>query len=95
MSQENEMDWASVRSERWAKAPPPPEWDAGVKPISLAGLSLFGIHQQSGNLYWDGKEIVVRRRFALTWYQGLLATITAFSTLVLASVEFYRLITTG
>ena len=44
----------------------PPEWPAGVRPISLDGSVLFG--------YWDGKQIVLRKPLRLNRYQTLLAT---------------------
>ena len=54
------MDWVQIRSARFSKERPN-EWPEGVFAISLAGVNLLGVHQQSGKLYWDGKEIVTRR----------------------------------
>lgn len=52
------------------------DWPEGVRPISWAGLGLFGMGRDN-TLYWNGKEIQVRKRVRLTWWQGFLATIAA------------------
>ncbi|SRR6266849_1820763 len=37
----------------------PPEWPEGVYGVSMKGIGLLGIHEKSGKLYWDGKEVVI------------------------------------
>ena len=56
--------WQEIRAARYSIMTPPPEWPAGVRPISIDGVSLFGINPESNKLYWDGREIVVRDRVA-------------------------------
>jgi hypothetical protein len=53
------------------------EWPTGVRPISLQGLTLFGIGPDD-RLYWDGHAIKVERTVSLNWWQNLLAVMTAF-----------------
>ena len=57
------MDWAQIRATKMAPESPP-EWPGGVKAISLNGLTLFGIHEKTGRLYWDGIEVITRDRWA-------------------------------
>jgi hypothetical protein len=35
--------WQEIRAARYSIMTPPPEWPAGVRPISIDGVSLFGI----------------------------------------------------
>ena len=70
-------DWTHLRDTKFAPEPPPPDWPAGVRPISLNGLSLFGIGLDN-RLYWDGRLVELRRTVHLNWWQGFLATIGAF-----------------
>ena len=61
--------WQEIRAARYSTVAPPPEWPAGVRPISIDGVTLFGINHETNKLYWDGRVIVVRSRFDLTgWH---------------------------
>ncbi len=95
MSDVNTNSWEHLRAHKWSETPPPPEWDKSIKPMSMAGLSLFGIHQKSGKIYWDGSEVVVRSGVKLTNYQTVLATTTALSAAIVALVELYRVMMAG
>ena len=55
-----EIDWTNVKKNKWSTSAPPHDWPSEVIPISLGGLTLFGINQVDGRLFWDGKEIIVR-----------------------------------
>jgi hypothetical protein len=57
---------------------PPPTWPSGVRPISQEGLALLGIDPATDRLFWDGKQVVVRSRVRLTWWQDFLAALAAF-----------------
>jgi hypothetical protein len=46
-----------------------------VRGISLVGVSLLVVHEKTGKLYWDGKEIVTRSIFKLDTFERWLATI--------------------
>jgi hypothetical protein len=72
--------WDDTRAARFADVDPPPDWPFGVRPISQKGLNLFGIVPASNKLFWDGREIVLRNRIRLSWWQGFLATVAAFGT---------------
>jgi hypothetical protein len=54
------LDWPHLRAHKLSNERPD-DWPKDVIAISVDGLSLFGIHKATGALYWDGKEIVVRR----------------------------------
>lgn len=74
------MDWAKIREVSQTLEEGAPDWPAGVRPISMDGLSLLGIGPDN-RLYWDGRQIKVSRTVSLTGYQTLLATLTALGAL--------------
>lgn len=61
-------------------------WPKNVRPISVNGMIHLGV-SDDGELYWDGKPVVIRRGIDLTAWQTTLATLTAFSALVVAGVD--------
>jgi hypothetical protein len=72
--------WSGIRAVRYSTVTPPPEWPAGVRPISIDGVSLFGINPETNKLYWDGREIVVRDRVRLGSLERILAVFVALGT---------------
>jgi hypothetical protein len=75
-----DTDWSKIRKYRLSPIRPP-EWPEGVFAISLEGLSLLGIHEKSGKLYWDGKEVVIRSAVRLGTFERWIAAIAALATL--------------
>jgi hypothetical protein len=69
--------WEDIRSFQYSTKEPPLNWPSGVRPISQEGLGLLGIDPTTNKLFWDGKEIVLRDRIRLSWWQRFLATIAA------------------
>ncbi len=49
----------------------------GVRAISIKGAGLFGIHEKTGSLYFDGKEVAIKKKLELNWYELLLAVMAA------------------
>lgn len=82
------IDWAHLQAHRTATDKPPSDWPQGVMPISQQGLALFGIHQRTGDIYWDGQRIETTIR--LSNRDRLLAIIVAASTASLAIVDLLR-----
>src|SRR5262245_16340382 len=76
--------WDEIRAVRYSMMDPPPTWPSGVRPISLEGLALLGIDPTTDGLFWDGKQVVLRSRVRLTWWQGFLATLAAFADRLVA-----------
>ncbi len=74
------VDWNYKRSKRFNDERPP-EWPHGVRGISSQGLDLLGIHEQTGKLYWDGKEVVTRTKPRFGWFIVLMAFFTGIGTL--------------
>jgi hypothetical protein len=72
--------WSGIRALRYSTMAPPPEWPANVRPISIDGVSLFGINPETNKLYWDGKELIVRDRVRLGGWTNFLAILVAFGT---------------
>jgi hypothetical protein len=72
--------WDDIRANRYSMMDPPPTWPSDVRPLSLEGLGLIGIDPATNKLFWDGKEVVLRSRVRLSWWQGFLAALVAFGT---------------
>jgi hypothetical protein len=60
--------------------------------ISADGLTLFGIHEETGALYWDGKEVVLRRTVRLGRLEQWLVAFTAAGAFGSFLVEIVRLL---
>jgi hypothetical protein len=65
-------DWDKLRRNKYSPNRPD-DWPGGVRAISMEGLTLLGVHEESGKLYWDGKEVVIRSRFALATFERVIA----------------------
>ncbi|ATU95563.1 hypothetical protein [Phyllobacterium zundukense] len=57
-----ESDLSDTRNGRFSRESVPPHWPREVKQLSLKGSALFGIHEETGNLYWDGKLVQTSNR---------------------------------
>lgn len=75
-----------MRKFRHVTDPSAPEWPAGVKTIE--GVALLGIHQSTGELYWDGQALVTEKRLA-NFERGM-ALVVTIATVVLACIEIGR-----
>lgn len=85
----SEMDWAKIRKNKLADAKSPDDWPADVAPISMEGLALLGIDKSDGQLFWDGKEIVVHTRLLkLRGFELFLLTVAAIGTLMQGIATF-------
>lgn len=82
------MDWQRIRGNKFAVEPPPPDWPEHVVPISISGVSLFGLHKKTGDLYWDGKKVQTKAK--LETFERVLAFAVAASTVILAGIEIAR-----
>jgi hypothetical protein len=82
------IDWDEIRKYRHVTEPSPPGWPPGVKAISLNGVTLFGIHESTGELYWDGQAVVTEKRLAN--YERRLALAVTIATVVMAIIEVGR-----
>lgn len=60
-------------------------WPKGVKPIG-AYEDVLGINKR-GNLFFEGKEVEIKKRFSLTGWQNLFAGAAASATVLIAIVE--------
>jgi hypothetical protein len=72
----------------------------GVRGVSIDELDRLGIHEKTGRLYWDGKEVVMRTEFffskAAQRLGGIVVTaagVGAFAASVTALVNVIRLCT--
>ncbi|MFK0688182.1 hypothetical protein ACFX5Q_08260 [Mesorhizobium sp. IMUNJ 23033] len=82
------IDWDEIRKNRHVTEPSPPTWPIGVKAISLSGVTLLGVHESTGELYWDGQAVVTERRLAN--YERRLALAVTIATVVMAVIEVGR-----
>ena len=74
------------------------DWPEGVRGVSIDELDRLGIHEKTGRLYWDGKEVVMRTEFffseAAQWWGKIVvsaAGVGAFAASVTAAVNVIRL----
>jgi hypothetical protein len=81
------QEWDDIRTHRYSTMAPPPEWPAGVRPISIEGVTLIGIDPATNKLFWDGKEVVVRDRVRLGGWTNFLAILVAVGTFGTSLVE--------
>jgi len=56
-------------------------WPKGVRSIDWKSMARLGV-SDDGLLYWDGKPIELRQRLALTWWQKIVALLTALAIIV-------------
>jgi hypothetical protein len=67
---------------------PPADWPDGVRPISIEGVSLLGIDPATNQLYWDGKQVVLRDRIVtLGGFERFLVALAAIGTIGAFIVE--------
>ena len=59
----------------------PTGWPNGVRPISLDGLVHIGVGTD-GDLYWDGKPVVIRKGVSLTGLQKAGALIVGLAAVI-------------
>lgn len=75
-------DWNHIRSVRFSDGPTPPDWPKDVRPISMPGVSLLGVNESDGRLYWDGREVVLRSRVRLGGIELFWLALASVSTFV-------------
>jgi hypothetical protein len=68
----------------------PPEWPEGVRAISMNGVALLGVHEKSGELFWDGRRVLIHRPFELGWVERIIAGLAAVATFGVFVIEFGR-----
>jgi hypothetical protein len=59
----------------------PPNWPEGVREINVENLASLGIND-SGELFWNGRRIEVRRRLRLSWWQNAGAAAVVIATVL-------------
>jgi len=67
----------------------PKRWPPGIRPLTFGdyGLEI----DRDGILYWDGKPVMIRRKFELRWYELILATIATIATATQAAAALIGL----
>jgi hypothetical protein len=73
------VDWRHIRTHKLSNERPD-DWDEGIRAISQQGLSLFGIKEATGQLYWDGKQVRTRGTFRLGTPERWITGFAAFGT---------------
>ena len=59
---------------------PRKDWPSGVEPISWADSERLGVGRD-GQLYWDGRPVVTRRRLDLSFWERFLGTAAAVAVI--------------
>ena len=73
------IDWTHIRAHKISKERPA-DWPEGIRGISTEGLSLFGIKEATGQLYWDGRQVRTHGVIRLGTPERWIATFAAFGT---------------
>jgi hypothetical protein len=68
----------------------PPDWPEGVRAISMRGMGLLGVHDKSGELYWDGKQVAIRPPVRLGTFERWAAALATMGTVGTFIVELGR-----
>lgn len=84
-----QQDWDTVRENKYSTERPS-SWPPMVRGISGKGLALLGVHEKTGELYWDGRRLVIDKPITLGRVERVLASLAAFSALGLFVVEVGR-----
>jgi hypothetical protein len=85
------VDWDEVRRHAFHEDRPA-DWPAHVKAITIHGVALFGMDERRRRLFWDGREIIIRRRFALGTFERWIASLAAIGTVAAAAAAWYPLL---
>ena len=84
------IDWEHYRANKITNEHPD-DWPKGVRAISQEGLTLFGIKESTGQLYWDGAQVKTRNLLSLgtpeRWMAGF-AALGAFGTFAVNLTRF-------
>ncbi len=83
------MNWEEARNAMFSSEHPP-EWPKGVRAISNKGIGFLGVHEKTGELYWDGRKVVVRKPVTLGGFERFLASCAAISAVGLLVIEAGR-----
>ena len=82
-----QIDWPNIRANKFnLKANLPNDWPKDLNVISMEGLTLFGIDNQN-NLFWDGKELEIKKAVSLRGFERTLAFFVALSGVTIALLE--------
>lgn len=71
------------------RPPKPEEWPPGIRGISIEEVGAIGVDAR-GDLYWQGKQVEIRRPLALSFWQKLGAVLVAASTVSMAVLDVLR-----
>lgn len=82
-------DWDHARQFMFSDENPP-GWPDGVRAISMKGVGFLGVHEKTGELYWDGRKVVVQKPITLGTFERFLASFAAVSAVGLLIVEVGR-----
>jgi len=84
-----EDDWQKIQAKRFSTVAPPANWPQKLRPVSLDGLSLFGMDPlKPGELFWDGEKLITERRWSNA--ERLLAGLATASAVTIALIESVR-----
>lgn len=83
------IDWDDERKNMFSTESPS-GWPNGVRAISHAGIAFLGVHEKTGELYWDGRKVVVHRTVTLGCFERALASCAAISAVGLLVIEAGR-----
>ena len=68
----------------------PAHWPKGVSGMTWDNMARIGVHEETGDLYWDGQKVQTKAK--LETFERVLAFAVAASTVILAAVEVARFV---
>lgn len=83
------INWNEKRTNMYSSERPP-EWPKDVRAISFNGIGFLGVNEKTGELYWDGRKVVVRQPVTLGGFERFLAACAAASAVGLLVIEAGR-----
>ncbi len=68
-------------------------WPNKVKPLTWADVGALGVHEETRELYWNGKPVVTKKKINLTFGQGFLGALGALGIFLTGLTPFLEFIT--
>ena len=68
----------------------PSDWPPDVRMMSGLGVGLLGVHEKTGELYWDGKPVAIRPPVRLGTFERWAAALATMGTVGTFIVEVGR-----
>jgi hypothetical protein len=83
MTAYSQVEWDQKLKDVPIRKSDPSKWPTNIRPLTFDDMDFLAV-DKDGVLYWDGKPVMIRRKFELRLYELILATLAAAATVVQA-----------